>query len=545
MTRAGLITKDGKANWSATPEAREVLERFEDPVSFSREADSRYYAWEEQRSRTTQRAWLIRGTSVLGANLVPSWLEDGFVSVPAAQLAEPATDVSAMDLKAAAQEAYSHLKYQQRKDREEEIVGFVTRMKAGDVVITNNGEAIYVGDVTGDWRWMAHVETKANLSRTVEWRNLDIPIGFDELPQPLPARLQTPKTLLDLTDDLEIIESLTSRALDEDEDGPARGSAARPIPARHEHLDPPPVGLAEDLLVDYAWLAEVVELLNERRQVVFYGPPGTGKTFIAQAIADFYAPGREGRSRLVQFHPSYTYEDFFEGFRPAPGETAGTLSFELRQGPLRKIVTQATEHPEQPYFLIIDEINRANLAKVFGELYFLLEYRDRGIELLYSDEPDFTLPTNVYLIGTMNTADRSIALIDAAMRRRFAFVALHPDEEPTASILPLWLAKQGLPPTAAALLTRLNEEIGDRDFKIGPSYFMKDKVHSKESLARVWRTSIVPLLEEYHYGSWDVHAKRYDFDRLWAAATSQPIALTESDSEATPVTDRGPADAAG
>ena len=82
-----LITKDGKGNWSATPEAREVLERFEDPVSFSREADSRYYAWEEQRSRTTQRAWLIRGTSVLGANLVPSWLEDGFVSVPAAQLA--------------------------------------------------------------------------------------------------------------------------------------------------------------------------------------------------------------------------------------------------------------------------------------------------------------------------------------------------------------------------------------------------------------------------------------------------------------------------
>ena len=198
------------------------------------------------------------------------------------------------------------------------------------------------------------------------------------------------------------------------------------------------------------------------------------------------------------------------------------------------MVTQATEHPEKPYFLIIDEINRANLAKVFGELYFLLEYRDSGVELLYSDEADFTLPANVYIVGTMNTADRSIALIDAAMRRRFAFIALHPDEEPTASILPRWLNKKALPPTATALLARLNDEIGDRDFKIGPSYFMKDRVQSKASLERVWRSSIVPLLEEHHYGSWHLHAKRYDFQRMWAAVDSVPAGIGAVDTNAEP-----------
>ena len=152
-----------------------------------------------------------------------------------------------------------------------------------------------------------------------------------------------------------------------------------------------------------------------------------------------------------------------------------------------------------------------------------------GVELLYSDEADFTLPGNVYIIGTMNTADRSIALIDAAMRRRFAFVSLHPDEEPTASILPKWLDRSGLAPTAAALLTLLNAELGNRDFAIGPSYFMKDKVQSKDSLQRVWRSSILPLLEEHYYGNWPIHAKRFEFAKLWAAATVSVAVPTEPD----------------
>ena len=106
-------------------------------------------------------------------------------------------------------------------------------------------------------------------------------------------------------------------------------------------------------------------------------------------------------------------------------------------------------------------------------------------------------------------------------------VSLHPDEEPTASILPKWLARHGLGPTAAALLTRLNAELGNRDFAIGPSYFMKDKVQSKDSLQRVWRSSILPLLEEHYYGNWPIHVKRFEFAKLWAATTVTVAAPSE------------------
>ncbi len=422
------------------------------------------------------------------------------------------------------QDSYSHLKYAQRKEREDEIVGFVTRMSLGDVILTTNGDELFVGDVTSDWEWAEHPDGKSNIRRAVDWRNLDTSIAYDELPPPLPARLQTAKTLVDLTDDLDVIDSLTDSQFADRVELDATDLVTPVALARHDALQAPPPDLAETLLVDEPWLIDVIELLNERRQIIFYGPPGTGKTFIASAIADAYAERGEGRSRLVQFHPSYTYEDFFEGFRPVAGETQGTLSFELRAGPFRKIVTQALQQPEHPFFLIIDEINRANLAKVFGELYFLLEYREKGVELLYSDEADFSLPRNVYIIGTMNTADRSIALIDSAMRRRFAFVALDPSTDPTKSLLPRWLAKRNLPNTAALLLDELNNRIGDPDFQIGPSYFMKSDDHSRARLERVWRTSIIPLLEERYFGEWDAQRHRFSFDAI--SKLISPVTLT-------------------
>ncbi|MGH4021931.1 MAG: McrB family protein [Pseudonocardiaceae bacterium] len=176
----------------------------------------------------------------------------------------------------------------------------------------------------------------------------------------------------------------------------------------------------------------------DRKQLILYGPPGTGKTFVARALAGHLA--EPSAVKLVQFHPSYPYENFFEGFRPVQ-RGDGQLAFELRPGPFRRLVEAARQHPSDLYILIIDEINRASLAKVFGELYFLLEYRDGAIGFLYSAESDFVLPPNVFLVGTMNTTDRSIALVDAAMRRRFAFVELHPAEPPTAGILVCWLAQ--------------------------------------------------------------------------------------------------------
>jgi 5-methylcytosine-specific restriction protein B len=280
--------------------------------------------------------------------------------------------------------------------------------------------------------------------------------------------------------------------------------------------------LADQLLIDRRWLQETIDLLREHRQIIFYGPPGAGKTYVAQRLA-WHLTDRNA-VKLVQFHPSYSYEDFFEGFRPAPGRD-GTIAFELRPGPFRRIVEAARQDPSTPYVLIIDEINRANLAKVFGELYFLLEYRDQAVSLLYSrgDEDDFTLPQNVFVIGTMNTADRSIALVDAAMRRRFAFVALHPAEEPVRGLLGRWLDRHGQSRESAELLAALNERIPDADFAVGPSYLMKSDV----DLDRVWRTSILPLLEEIHVGDGLDVPGHYGLPALRRSLRPDPAAGTD------------------
>lgn len=513
MVKAGWVTKDGRGVWAATDAGRAALDTHPDAASLLAATDAAYKAWEASARRPQRRAWLVRGSSVLGMNLIPDWLRDGYCSLAGSQLRPIAPDIDAEELRAAALEDYAHLKHHELKAKVDEIVAFVTKMSPGDVVVTTSEHHVYVGDIAGPCDYQATDAGRSNLRRPVGWRNPDTPIDYTELPAPLPARLQTGSVVLDLTADLGLIDELTLPSADEG------GDAEVLVQPRHEHLPQPSPHLGGSLFVPRGWLVEVRSLLDERRQIVLYGPPGTGKTFIARRLAaDLVGPEQV---KLVQFHPAYTYEDFFEGYRPVPGRDDGTIAFELKPGPLRKLVDRAREHPEQAFILIIDEINRANLAKVFGELYFLLEYRDQAVDLLYSsDDEGFTLPTNLYVIGTMNTADRSIALVDAAMRRRFAFVSLQPDEEPARSLLALWSLDRGLGRTAAALLGELNRRIDDPDFRIGPAYFMKSDApdaHSRENLDRIWRTSILPLLQEHHYGQWESVRRRYELDSLWKA----------------------------
>lgn len=289
---------------------------------------------------------------------------------------------------------------------------------------------------------------------------------------------------------------------------PPGGSTAAPhstAQTRNDGSTPrlPPVTaeLARRLFLPMDWLQEdLVDLLEDKRQIVLYGPPGTGKTYVAMAVAAHLASSG-GEAHLIQFHPSYAYEDFFEGYRPIGASESGSVVFDLQPGPLKLIADAAAKDPARPYVLVIDELNRANLAKVFGELYFLLEYRDRDIGLQYRPGQTYRLPENLYLIGTMNTADRSIALVDAAMRRRFYFVDMFPARWPVDGVLPLWLEEYGLPEEPGHLLAILNERLDNEDFAIGPSYVMTPQVGRPGGLERIWKRAILPLLEEHFYGT--------------------------------------------
>ena len=258
-----------------------------------------------------------------------------------------------------------------------------------------------------------------------------------------------------------------------------------------DHEDPIPA-LAARLLLGEGYLREIAQLLDHKRQVVFYGPPGTGKTFVARELAWALAGSKE-RVRLVQFHPSYAYEDFIEGYRPRPGGESG---FELRDGPFKALANAALADRAHTYYLIIDELNRGNVAKVLGELYFLLEYRDERIQLQYSAAP-FELPPNLRIIGTMNTADRSIALLDAALRRRFAFAPFFPDRPPVEGLLGRWL-RRNRPEMAwvADVVDRANDRLADRNGAIGPSFFLKADL-DEDRLERIWRHEIAPYLEDH------------------------------------------------
>ena len=278
---------------------------------------------------------------------------------------------------------------------------------------------------------------------------------------------------------------------------------------------------AEDLLVDRGFLDDIVGLLEDKGQVILYGPPGTGKTFLARRLAEALAPDSAYR-KLVQFHPSTSYEDFFEGYRPEQ-TAAGGIGYRLTQGPLARMAEHALEHPDRRHVMVIDEINRANLPRVLGELLFLFEYRDEHASTLYRPDDEFWLPDTVWFIGTMNTADRSIALVDAALRRRFHFVPFFPRRGPTAGLLERWLDREGEPVWVGELVAMVNDELtkalGD-DLQLGASHFMRKGYEGVAGaddvvLRRIWEYNIEPFIEDQFFGDND-QIEKFRFEEVVA-----------------------------
>jgi hypothetical protein len=254
------------------------------------------------------------------------------------------------------------------------------------------------------------------------------------------------------------------------------------------------------------WLAAI----ERKKQAVFYGPPGTGKTFVSHLVARHIVGGGDGFIERIQFHPAWTYEDFMQGIRPETDQK-GNLHFELKAGRFVEFCTRARQRRDV-CVLIIDELNRANIARVFGELMYLLEYREQDMPL--SGGLRFSIPDNVRIVGTMNTADRSIALVDFALRRRFAFIELLPEY----SILHAFQATRSVDAGGLiAVLKEVNAKIDDKNFHLGISFFMVEKL--VEKLEEIWRMEIETYLEEYFFSQPStVSGYRWDKikDRLFA-----------------------------
>ena len=255
---------------------------------------------------------------------------------------------------------------------------------------------------------------------------------------------------------------------------------------------------------------KLVNLIKDKQNIILQGSAGVGKTYAAKRLA-YSIIGEENKKqvKMIQFHQSYSYEDFIMGFRPSENE-----GFELKEGVFYRFCKEAEDDEDNEYFLIIDEINRGNISKIFGELFMLIENDKRGeeLELLYKDEL-FSVPKNLYIIGLMNTADRSLAILDYALRRRFAFYEMKPafDSEQFKNYKNKLNNNKfnNLIETVKELNKGISEELGE-GFCIGHSYFCNLQTVTDDKLSQIIEYELIPLLKEYWFDDKD---KVNDWDK--------------------------------
>lgn len=259
----------------------------------------------------------------------------------------------------------------------------------------------------------------------------------------------------------------------------------------------------DEIFIDELELNTLLSVLRNKKNLILKGAPGVGKTFIADRLAYLMMEEKDhDRVQMIQFHQSYSYEDFIEGYRP----TSEGKGFEIKEGPFVKFARTAQNDPNRDYFFIIDEINRGNMSKIFGELMMLIETdkRNKSINLLYSNER-FLVPSNLYIIGMMNTADRSLALLDYALRRRFSFFEIKPSFD--NDTFKQHINKYNDSNSVNKVIDKIKElnkviveELGT-GFQIGHSYFIGEafNVNAKNRIKEVVEYEIIPQLYEYWF----------------------------------------------
>ena len=364
---------------------------------------------------------------------------------------------------------------------------FVNDMKIGDIVFVKKGmhQLVGRGVVSSDYEYDAGRNDKYGNIRKVNWTHKG------EWPHPGQAVM---KTLTDITSYTDYVEKLNALFEDESAEDVEEVSKNYPVYTEDDFLD--------EVFMTEEEYSKLVGILKAKKNVILQGAPGVGKTFAAKRLAYSVMGVKDiDRVMMVQFHQSYSYEDFIMGFRPS------TTGFELKKGAFYNFCKKAEIDSDNDYFFIIDEINRGNLSKIFGELFMLIENDKRGIELqlLYSDEK-YAVPANVYIIGMMNTADRSLAMLDYALRRRFAFFEIKPGFETDGfreyrmsldndKFNKLINCVENLNSVIAS-----DESLGE-GFCIGHSYFCNlevDKIDN-ECLYGIVEYELIPLLKEYWF----------------------------------------------
>lgn len=370
---------------------------------------------------------------------------------------------------------------------------FANEMKPGDIVFAKNGMHLIIGRgvVKSDYIYDSERKEFKNI-RKVDWTDR----GEWECSRQSPM-----KTLTDITSYTDYVDQLNlffeGEALDDIE-------AVETVYPQYDKAK-----FLESVYIDERSYNTLVSLVETKKNVILQGAPGVGKTFAVKRLAySMMGVKDQNRVMMVQFHQSYSYEDFIMGFRPSEN------GFKLKHGVFYEFCKRAEVDSDNAYFFIIDEINRGNLSKIFGELFMLLESDKRGVELqlLYADEK-FSIPENLYIIGMMNTADRSLAMLDYALRRRFAFFDLKPAFESDGFKSYQHSLNNDKFNKLIECIKQLNlaiksDETLGAGFCIGHSYFCdldKSETYEREdSLSRIVEFELIPLLNEYWFDDVDM-----------------------------------------